>query len=88
MSESIDLHRVDPAQISVPTTLVAVHGDRIVPPEDVYAFAESTSTPTRVHVLRSLYGHDAFLKDVAPIDAILRLALSRAANACGNGGAA
>jgi homoserine O-acetyltransferase len=88
LSESIDLHRVDPALISVPTTLVAVHGDRLVPPEDVYAFAESTSAPTRVHVLRSLYGHDAFLKDVAPIDAILRLALNSAAIDCGSGGAA
>jgi len=76
LSESIDLHRVDPAQIAVPTTLVAVHGDRLVPPEDAYAFAELTAAPCRVRVLRSLYGHDAFLKDVEPIAAILREALS------------
>lgn len=76
LSESIDLHRVDPALITVPTTLVAVHGDRLVPPEDAYALAERISASTRVHVLHSLYGHDAFLKDVIPVAAILRDALA------------
>jgi homoserine O-acetyltransferase len=72
LSESIDLHRVDPAHILVPTTLVAVHGDRLVPPEDVRALAERIAAPTRVHVLNSLYGHDAFLKEVVAVAAILR----------------
>ncbi len=76
LSESIDLHRVDPAFIDVPTTLVAVHGDRLVPPEDVNALAARIAAPVHVHVLRSLYGHDAFLKDIEPIDAILRAALA------------
>lgn len=80
LSESIDLHRVDPAHITVPTTMVAVHGDRLVPPEDAYALAEQVGGPVRVHVLRSLYGHDAFLKDVEPIAAILRETI---AGACG-----
>ena len=83
LSESIDLHRVDPALVTVPTTLVAVHGDRLVPPEDAHAFAELTSASTRVHVLHSLYGHDAFLKDIIPVAAILCEAL-----ADGAGGAA
>ena len=76
LSESIDLHRIDPLCITVPTTLVAIEGDRLVPPNDAYALAENITAPTRVHVLRSLYGHDAFLKDVEPIAAILRSALS------------
>ena len=88
LSESIDLHRVDPAQIVVPTTLVAVEGDRLVPPEDVHALAARIKAPVYVHVLRSLYGHDAFLKDVAPIDVILRTALAEAGNDCSNGGVA
>ncbi len=83
LSESIDLHRIDPAQITVPTTLVAVHGDRLAPPEDAYAFAELTAAPMRVRVLRSLYGHDAFLKESETFDAILREELA----AC-RGGAA
>jgi homoserine O-acetyltransferase len=88
LSESIDLHRVDPVLITVPTTLVAVHGDRLVPPEDAYALAERTIASTRVHVLRSLYGHDAFLKDVVPVAAILREALADTAFDCDKGGAA
>ena len=75
LSESIDLHCIDPALVTVPTTLVAVHGDRLVPPEDAYTLAENIAASTRVHVLRSLYGHDAFLKDVEPIAAILRATL-------------
>ncbi|HEV2606957.1 MAG TPA: homoserine O-succinyltransferase, partial [Xanthomonadaceae bacterium] len=76
LSESIDLHRVDPACITVPTTLVAVEGDRLVPPDDVRALAERIAAPTRVHVLKSLYGHDAFLKEVVPVAAILRETLT------------
>uniref|UniRef100_UPI0028AA0ACA homoserine O-succinyltransferase MetX n=1 Tax=Stenotrophomonas sp. TaxID=69392 RepID=UPI0028AA0ACA len=34
LSESIDLHRVDPAAVSVPTLVVAVEGDRLVPLSD------------------------------------------------------
>jgi len=85
LSESIDLHRVDPRCITTPTTLVAVHGDVLVPPDDVLALAADLAGPSRVHVLRSHYGHDAFLKSVATIDAILRQALDGAARDCGNG---
>jgi len=72
LSESIDLHRVDPAAIRVPATLVAVHGDRLVPPEDAHELAARLGAPARVHVLRSLFGHDAFLKEAVVFDALLR----------------
>ena len=80
LSESIDLHRVEPARVVVPTTLVAVHGDRLVPPEDVHELAASIRAPVRVHILSSLYGHDAFLKETVAFDAILR---DVRAGACG-----
>jgi homoserine O-acetyltransferase len=88
LSESIDLHRVDPERITAPLTLVAVEGDVLTPPSDAYALAENVSGPVRVRVLRSLYGHDAFLKDVEPISAILREALRDATEECAVGGAA
>ena len=88
LSESIDLHRVDPAAIAVPVTLVAVEGDLLTPPADAYALAERVSGPVRVRVLRSPYGHDAFLKEVEPIATILREALREAAAECSVGGAA
>lgn len=65
LSESIDLHAVDPAAVRAPITLVTVEGDRLSPPEDARAFAAACAAPCRVHVIRSRYGHDAFLKEEA-----------------------
>lgn len=75
LSESIDLHRIDPAQVAVPTTVVAVEGDRLVPLTDSVALVEGLGTPGKLRVLRSPYGHDAFLKETDRIDAILASAL-------------
>ena len=71
LSESIDLHNVDPRAVRVPVTVVAVAEDRLVPIEDLRALAE-TLPDAQLHVLRSKYGHDAFLKDVPAIGAIVR----------------
>lgn len=75
LSESIDLHRVDPAAIRVPTTVVAVEGDWLAPLDDSVALVEGLGAPGRLRVLRSAYGHDAFLKEHGKVDAILRAAL-------------
>lgn len=75
LSESIDLQQVEPERIASPVTLVAVEEDRLVPLSDVYALAQRLRGETRVRVLRSRYGHDAFLKEEAVIGAILRDAL-------------
>ena len=76
LSESIDLHAVDAAAIAVPTTVVAVAEDRLVPVEDANRLVERLRAPTRLRVLRSIYGHDAFLKEDDAIAAILREALA------------
>lgn len=83
LSESIDLHRVDPADVRVPTTVVAIEQDRLVPLSDLQALVESLGGPSRLCVLRSRFGHDAFLKEEVAVDALLREALA----AC-TGGAA
>lgn len=77
LSESIDLHRVDPGAIRVPTTLVAVAEDRLVPVEDAYALAEALGGAVALRVLRSPYGHDAFLKEHEAIADVLRRALGQ-----------
>lgn len=76
LSESLDLHRVDPAEVRVPATVVAVEGDPLVPLSDAVALVEGLGGPARLRVLRSPYGHDAFLKDDGRFDAILRVALA------------
>lgn len=72
LSESIDLHRVDPAAVAVPTQVVAVEGDRLVPLSDLVSLVEGLGARGSLRVLRSPYGHDAFLKETDRIDAILK----------------
>ena len=76
LSESIDLHALDPAGVAVPTVLVAVEEDRLVPRADLVALAERLPRAQRLHLLRSRFGHDAFLTEHAAIAAILREALA------------
>jgi homoserine O-acetyltransferase len=78
LSESIDLHAVDAARVRVPTTLVAVREDQLVPLDDLVRVAEALPALRRLHVLRSVFGHDAFLKEVEAIGAILEAALREA----------
>ncbi|HEY4556296.1 MAG TPA: homoserine O-succinyltransferase [Lysobacter sp.] len=76
LSESIDLQAVAPEAITAPVTLVAVEEDRLVPLADAYALAQRLRGETRLRVMRSRYGHDAFLKEPEAIGAILREALA------------
>lgn len=76
LSESIDLQDVHPERIDVPVTLVGVEQDQLVPLADTYALAQRLRGETRVRVLRSRYGHDAFLKEHAAIAAIVSEAVN------------
>ncbi|WP_457095592.1 homoserine O-succinyltransferase MetX [Lysobacter sp. P5_B9] len=80
LSESIDLQSVAPECIDVPVTVVAVQEDRLVPIADSLDLAQRVRGPTRVQVLRSLFGHDAFLKEEAAIAAVLDHALNHTRN--------
>ena len=75
LSESIDLQAVEPERIALPVTVVAVAEDRLVPVEDAFALAERLRGETRLRVLRSKYGHDAFLKERTAIAGVLAQAL-------------
>jgi len=82
LSESIDLQALAPESIAVPVTVVAVAEDRLVPIDDAYDLVERLARGRRgrrqpqLRVLRSAYGHDAFLKEHSAIDAVLREALA------------
>lgn len=75
LSESIDLQRVDPAEVRVPVDVVAVAEDRLVPLADAHALAAALPD-ARLHILHSHYGHDAFLKEDAAIARVLADVLS------------
>ena len=76
LSESIDLQALDPESIEVPVTVVAIAEDRLVPVDDAFALAERLRGETRLRVLRSKYGHDAFLKEPAAVAEVLRESLA------------
>lgn len=75
LSESIDLHEVEPERIQVPVTVVTIAGDRLVPVDDAYRLVERLRGESRLQLLHSRYGHDAFLKEPVAIATILRKAL-------------
>jgi homoserine O-acetyltransferase len=66
LSESIDLHRVDATRISVPTTVIGVREDQLVPIEDMRGLAARLPN-ARLHELSSPHGHDAFLKEAGQL---------------------
>jgi homoserine O-acetyltransferase len=70
LSESIDLHRIDPSSINVPLTLVAVEQDALVPAGDIEAFA-AAANGADYRLIHSRFGHDAFLKEEAQVAAII-----------------
>lgn len=75
LSESIDLHAIDASQIRVPVTLVAVREDQIVPLSDMQALRKTLGARATLVEVSSLYGHDAFLKEVDTLRRVFRAAL-------------
>jgi homoserine O-acetyltransferase len=76
LSASIDGHRVEPEAVDVPVTLVASDTDRLVPLDDMAELARRLPRLERFARLTSLYGHDAFLKDVEPLTPLLKTFLT------------
>ena len=75
LSESIDLHWVDPSAVRTPTTLVAVSSDTLVPTWQMAELHAGLRVEAGWHVVESVYGHDAFLKEVGAMSAIIGAAL-------------
>jgi homoserine O-acetyltransferase len=76
LSESIDLHRVDPDGLTVPTVLVSVDTDALVPSWLVNELTARAPGVERHLTLRSIYGHDAFLKEAALVSDVIRSCLT------------
>jgi homoserine O-acetyltransferase len=77
LSLSLDLHRIRPEDVSVPTTVIAITSDRLVPVAQSREMARRLAGPSQLIELDSSLGHDAFLGDsarIAPlINELLRL---------------
>lgn len=75
LSQSLDLHAVDPAHIRADCTLVCIDSDTLVPASDVRALAAALGERARLICIQSRYGHDAFLKEVGAVNEIIACAL-------------
>lgn len=75
LSESLDLHYVDPEQITVPLDLLGFHEDTLVPAWQLEELAAKYGGPCRLELASSIYGHDGFLKEVAVVGQFIGLSL-------------
>lgn len=75
LSESIDLHAVDPASVRVPATLIGFASDRLVPLADMCELQQHLGAPASLEVIETPYGHDGFLKEHVRLTPLLREAL-------------
>ncbi len=76
LSESIDLHTIEPESVRVPSTLIGIASDRLVPLADLCELQRRCGAPAALHVIDSRYGHDAFLKETAQIGPLIAEALA------------
>lgn len=63
LSESIDLHRVEPESIHTPTLIMGAISDQLAPLPTLRELRDRLSGPSELYTFTSLYGHDAFLKE-------------------------
>ena len=72
LSASIDRHLADPSLIEAPALVIGAQSDQLVPPVQLEALHAQLAGPSTLHLLPCLYGHDLFLKEVAPIAALVK----------------
>ncbi|MBL8532035.1 MAG: alpha/beta fold hydrolase [Hyphomonadaceae bacterium] len=72
LSASIDRFSIDPAAVTVPTTLIACPTDQLVPFALIEEMSQRLPRLQALHAVPSLYGHDAFLKEATTIASLLR----------------
>ncbi|MDQ7019925.1 MAG: homoserine O-succinyltransferase [Robiginitomaculum sp.] len=71
LSESIDLHRVEPEDIKTPALLIASRSDQLAPPAEMQILQSRLGGPSDLVTLDSPYGHDAFLKETKALGSLL-----------------
>ena len=76
MSQSLDLHAIDPGRIRAHCTIVATDSDTLVPPEDCRALAAALGERATFVCISTPYGHDGFLKEPVAIGATITAALN------------
>ena len=68
LSESIDLHRIEPESITTPTLLMTAISDQLAPLPDMRELRDRLGGWSELYTFRSLFGHDAFLEEYDAMD--------------------
>ena len=68
LSESIDLHRIEPESITTPTLLMTAISDQLAPLPDMRELRDRLGGWSELYTFTSLFGHDAFLKEYDAMD--------------------
>jgi homoserine O-acetyltransferase len=76
LSLSVDLHRVVPECIQVPTTVIGAQGDTLVPAAQLRTLAQRLPQLRAHHTIRTRFGHDAFLTEPARLGKLLTSVLA------------
>lgn len=75
LSQSLDLHTIDPHAIGAPTTLVAVKEDTLAPIWQMRELKAAMGATAELVEISSPYGHDAFLVEEETVGRVLRRVL-------------
>jgi homoserine O-acetyltransferase len=77
LSQSHDLHDIDPRRIRVPVTAIAFEPDVVAPVWQVRSMVEQLAGSWTLRVIRSRAGHDAFREETAVLAPMIADALVR-----------
>ena len=72
LSESIDLHHINPQSITTPSLLIATHSDQLAPVSEISLMHQNLGASAHLATIHSLYGHDSFLKETALLSPLLQ----------------
>ena len=75
LTQSLDLHSVEPEDVLVPTTAVSVDSDTLVPPWLVAELVRRLPRSGRAVRIASHFGHDAFLKEHRAVSRLIESVL-------------
>ena len=76
LSQSLDLHNIDPALIRVPATVVSIDSDTLVPAWLIAEMVRRLPGTGRTIRVTSNFGHDAFLKERKAVGRVIRHVLA------------
>jgi homoserine O-acetyltransferase/O-succinyltransferase len=77
LSLSVDLHKIEPIQISTKCLLIGIEGDLIAPPKTVKQLSQDIGNNAVYAEISSKVGHDGFLKEFEQLSKLIQSRLGK-----------